>query len=166
MFSARRYDEAIAQCQKTLNLVPGDDRAYFGPESPWAHLLLANAYTEKGLYADAITEAKIATNLAENSEAMLAVLGSIYARAGQKDEAIRILDRLHEQMSRGEYVPALNIAWIYSALGDKDQAFTWLDKAFDEHETKLDGIKVYPPYDPLRSDSRFAGFVQRLGLPQ
>ncbi len=107
----------------------------------------------------------MAIDLAEDSEAMLAVLGSIYAKSGQRNEAIKILNLLHERMNRGEYVPSLNIAFIYTSLGDKDQAFFWLDKAFDERESKLKDIKVEPIFDPLRSDPRFAELVRRIGLP-
>jgi DNA-binding winged helix-turn-helix (wHTH) protein/TolB-like protein len=162
---AHRYPEAIFQCRKTLNLVPVADKTYVGPESPWVHLLLANALAESGSFAEAITEAEMAIKFAEDSEAMLAVLGSIYAKAGQRDEAIKILDLLRERMDRGEYVPAFNMAFIYTGLGDKDQAFLWLDKAFDERETKLEFLKVEPIFDPLRSDARFAQLIRRVGLP-
>lgn len=162
---ARRYAEAIAQCRKTLNLVPVADKAYLGPESPWVHLMLANALAETGAFDEAVSEAKMAIDFAEDSEAMIAVLGSIYAKAGKRDEAVKILDLLHERMARGEYVPAFNMAFVYTSLGDKDKAFFWLDKAFDERETKLAFIKVEPIFDPLHSDPRFADLVRRLGLP-
>ena len=68
-------------------------------------------------------------------------------------------------MNRSEYVPALNIAFIYANLGDKDQAFFWLDKAFEEHENRLGNLNVAPNFDPLRSDPRFAELVRRMGLP-
>jgi DNA-binding winged helix-turn-helix (wHTH) protein/TolB-like protein len=161
---ARRYLEAIAQCRTTLDLVPTADKAYLGPESPWTHLLLANALSGVGSFADAISEAKMAIGYAENSEAMLAVLGSIYAKAGQRDEAIKILDVLHGRLDGGEYVPALNMAFLYASLGDKDQAFKWLDKAFDERETKLASINLEPVFDSLHADRRFAELVRRIGL--
>ena len=136
-----------------------------GPESPWVHLLLANTLAETGAFDEAISEAKMAIKFAEDSEAMIAVLGSIYAKAGRRDEAMKILDLLYERMGSGEYVPAFNVAFIYTSLGDKDQAFFWLDKAFEERETKLEFLKVEPIFDPLHSDPRFAEFVRRLGLP-
>jgi len=165
LYSARRYDESIAQCQKTLNLVPADNLPYFGPESPWIHLSLGNAYSQKGMFTEAVAEMKLAIELAEDSEAMMAVLGYVYAKAGQRDEAIKILNLLHERMGQGEYVPALNVAWVYSELGDKDQTFIWLDKAFDEGEGRLLDIKLDPELDAVRSDPRFVELVRRMGLP-
>lgn len=162
---ARRNDEAIAQCRKTLNLVPAADQAYFGPESPWTHLYLALAYSWKEMYAEAITEGKIAVDLGENSKTLLAELGTIYAKAAQRDEATKILKQLQERADSGEYAPAFNIAGIYAALGDKDQAFAWLNKAFDEHENRLGRIKVEPNYDPLRDDPRYAELLRRMDLP-
>lgn len=164
LFTARRYDESIAQCQKTIN-ISVDGKPNFGPESPWIHLALGNAYCQKGMFAEAIAEIKSAIELAEDSEAMWAMLGYVYAKAGQRDEAIKILNFLNERISRGEYVPALNVAWIYAELGDKDQAFFWFNKAIDEREGRLLNMTLEPELDALRSDARFANLIQRIGLP-
>ena len=165
LYNAHRYDESIAQCQKTLNLVPAADRVYFGPESPWTHLTLGGAYCQKRMFSEAVAETKQAIEKAEDSEAMWALLGYVYAKAGQRDEALKILNLLDERMSRGEYVPALNVAFIYSELGDKDQAFVWLDKAFEESEGRLLNLKTEPALDAVRSDPRFAELLRRLGMP-
>jgi tetratricopeptide (TPR) repeat protein len=93
------------------------------------------------------------------------MLGAVYARAGQKDKAIKILDLLHERLNKGEYVPALNIAGIYMNLGDRDQAFVWLNKAVDEREGRLASIKVGLDFDLMRDDPRFANLLRRMGLP-
>lgn len=164
LFTARRYDESIAQCQKTLN-ISVDGKPNFGPESPWIHLALGNAYCQKGMFTEAITEMKLAIEKAEDSEAMWAVLGYVYAKAGQRDEAIKILNLLNERISRGVYVPALNVAWVYAELGDKDQAFVWFDKAIDEREGRLLNIGLEPELDGVRSDPRFAELIRRIGLP-
>jgi len=165
LFQARRYDDAIAQCQKTLNLVPGPTRAYFGPESPAVHRILANVYTQKGMFAEAIAEAQTAVTTSENSTVSLALLASIYARAGQTNEAGKIIDILEERMDKGEYAPPLNIAFIFANLGDNDKAFYWLNRAFDERESRLGNMKSSPNFDPLRSDPRFAELMKRVGLP-
>jgi len=165
LYNAHRYDESIAQCQKTLNLVPAADRVYFGPESPWTHLTLGGAYCQKRMFSEAVAETKQAIEKAEDSEAMWALLGYVYAKAGQRDEALKILNLLDERISRGEYVPALNVAFIYSELGDKDQAFVWLDKAFEESEGRLLNLKTEPALDAVRSDPRFAELLRRLGMP-
>ena len=165
LHSARRYDEAIAQCKKTLNIVPAADQAYFGPESPWIHLELGNAYTRKGMFTEAVAEMKQAIELSEESEAMLAMLGIVYAKAGQRDEAIKILNLLHERMNQGEYVPALNVAGIYMDLGDRDQGFIWLNKAADEREGRLAGIKAELDFEIPRDDRRYLELLRRMGLP-
>jgi len=165
LFQARRYNEAIAQCQKTLNLVPGLNRSYFGPETPSVHRALANVYSQKGMFTEAIAEAQSAVSTSENSPVALALLGSIYARAGQTNNAARIIDELQVRMNNGEYAPPLNIAFIYANLGDNDKAFYWLNRAFDERESRLGNMKSSPNFDPLRSDPRFEELMKRVGLP-
>jgi len=162
---ARRYADAITQCQRTLNLVPVPDRAHFGSESPWPHLILANIYIDQGKIDEAIAESRMSVKLAEGSAAMTAMLGYFYAKAGNREEALKILDSLNERMKNGEYVPPMNVAWIYGELGDRDTAFRYLNEALDEGETKLTTIRTSPPFDPLRSDPRFAEFMVRLNLP-
>jgi len=66
---------------------------------------------------------------------------------------------------RGEYVLPLGIAWIYIGLGDKDQAFVWLDKSFEDRSDGMREIKTNPIYDPLRSDPRFTDLLKRMRLP-
>lgn len=158
-------DEAIAQCNKTLNLVPAPDKAYLGPESPWIHLFIGLAYSKKEMYAEAETEMKLAVDLGENSKTLLAELGAIYAKSGQREKALEILEQLRERATRGEYAPALNIAKIYAVLGDKDQAFVWLNKAIDEREGRVVAIIKNDFWDSLRDDPRFADLLRRMNLP-
>lgn len=164
LFLARRYDEAIAQYQKAFKLGTGDGELYFGPKSPWIYRSLGHAYIQKGMYREAIAELNKANELGEDSAAW-AGLGYAYARSGQKDEAIKILNRLQERASSGEHVPPLGIVGIYIGLGDKDQAFVWLDRAFDQRSDRLRQIKTNPIYDPLRSDPRFTDLLRRMKLP-
>ena len=165
LLGLRRPDEAIAQCQKTLNIVPATNKAYFGPESPWIHLYLGLAFSLKEMYPEAIAEMKTAVDLGENSKTLLAELGALYAKSGQRDEAIKILEQLKERAIAGEYPPSLNISHIYIALGDKDRAFAWLSKAIDERESRAVNIKFSNTYDSLRDDRRFAELLRRLELP-
>ena len=161
---AQRLDEGIAQCRKTLDLVPAPDRANVGPESPWIHLQLEVAYSQKGMFAEAINEGKMAVERGENSKTLNAELAAVYAKAGQKDEAYKILEQLRERESTGEYAPSLNIAFVYCNLGDKEQAFKWLDKAFDERETRLPSIRNRSDCVALRDDPRFVDLIRRMGL--
>jgi len=83
--------------------------------------------------------------------------------AGEKDEALKILDDLKEQ-SKQRYVSPKGFAMIYMGLGDKDQAFEWLNKTFDENPYRIAFIKVDPRFDSLRSDPRFADLLRRMKL--
>jgi len=64
------------------------------------------------------------------------------------------------------YFSPEEIAQLYSDLGDKDQAFRWLDIAYQEHDWLLIGLKTFVPFDPLRSDPRYAELVRKVGLPK
>ena len=94
----------------------------------------------------------------------LALLGYAHARLGERSQALRVLDQL-EAASKERYTPALSFAVVYVGLGEKDQAFVWLEKAYDERTSRLGYLKVERLWDPLRSDPRFADLVRRIGLP-
>ena len=94
----------------------------------------------------------------------LALLGYAHARLGERNQALRMLEQL-EAASKERYTPAFCFAVVYAGLGEKDQAFTWLEKAYEERTSRLGYLKVEPLWDPLRSDPRFADLVRRIGLP-
>lgn len=156
-YYARDYDRAIQQFQKTLELDPNF------PLVLWA---LPAAYEQKGMYDRAIVEFKKGVALRGGTEWSFSMsgLGHVYALSGKKAEALAVLAEL-TQTSRQEYVPADSIALIYAGLGEKEQAFTWLEKAYAEHAFKMAWLKVDPQWDSLRSDPRFADFLRRVGLP-
>ena len=93
----------------------------------------------------------------------VADLGQVYARTGNRSEAQKALAELQEQ-SKQRYISPAVIALIYAALGDKDQAFAWLEKSVEEHDLTTARLKVDQRFDPLRSDPRFAELVRRVGL--
>ena len=165
LFLARQYDASIAQYQKTLVIVSGLPPEYSGALVNWIHSGLGHVYLQKGRFPEAITEFNQARDLTEDLPPAWEDLGYAYARSGQRDEATRILNQLQERAKRGEYVLPLGIAWIYIGLGDKDQAFVWLDKSFEERSDGLRQIKTNPIYDPLRSDARFTDLLKRMRLP-
>jgi DNA-binding winged helix-turn-helix (wHTH) protein/TolB-like protein/Tfp pilus assembly protein PilF len=165
LFLARQYDAAIAQYQKTLNIVSGLPPEYSGALVNWIHSGLGHVYLQKGMSPEAITEFNKARELTEDLPPAWEDLGYAYAKSGQRDEATRILNQLQERATRGEYVLPLGIAWIYIGLGDKDQAFVWLDKSFEERSDGMRQIKTNPIYDPLRSDARFTDLLKRMHLP-
>ena len=95
----------------------------------------------------------------------IASIARTYALAGKREEARKNLDELL-QMAKHRYVSPTSIALIYAALGDKDQAFAWLDEGDKAHDLQIiTRLKTDPRYDSLRSDPGFADLVRRVGLP-
>jgi tetratricopeptide (TPR) repeat protein len=134
------------------------------PDFVQAHYYLSRAYALKGSYAEAIAE----TDKIKQQEAIpLAIgqLGYVYALQGRRREAIEIVEQL-QQASAARHIDPHYVADIYIALGDKDLAFTWLDKAYEEHSPTIVMLKVDPKYDPIRSDRRFSALMRRIGIPQ
>jgi TolB-like protein len=154
LYMARRNDEAILAFQKTLEMDPN-----FG----FAHWALGRAYAEKGMYEQAIASFQKAIPLSGDSPDEPAELGRAYARSGRKTEARKIADDLKEQSKR-RYIAPCVVASLYAALGEKDQAFVWLDKAYEAHDFILVLLKVEPMFDNLRSDPRFTVLLKRVGL--
>ncbi len=94
----------------------------------------------------------------------MAGLGHAYAVSGRKDDAGKVLNQL-KQLARQRYISAYNMALIYAGLGEKDLAFTWLEKAYEERPFDLSYIKAEPRMDSLHSDPRFQDLLRRIGLP-
>jgi len=152
LYLAGRNDEAIAHCKRLLDVDPN-----FFP----ARRYMGLAYEQKGMYADAIDQFEQGVKLS-GSPLMLSLLGHAYAASGKKADAQRILAELDQQKQR--YVSPYTIATIYAGLGDKDQAFKLLEKAFEERDIWLMNLKVDPVLTGLHSDYRFRDLLQRIGL--
>jgi DNA-binding winged helix-turn-helix (wHTH) protein/TolB-like protein/Tfp pilus assembly protein PilF len=152
LYLAGRNDEAIAHCKRLLDVDPN-----FFP----ARRYMGLAYEQKGMYAEAIDQFEQGVKLS-GSPLMLSLLGHAYAASGKKADAQRILAELDQQKQR--YVSPYTIATIYAGLGDKDQAFRLLEKAFEERDIWLMNLKVDPVLIGLRSDYRFRNLLQRIGL--
>ncbi len=157
-YTARKNDQARAQVLRLLELDPN-----FVP----GHILLGLVDIQESKYQDSIQEIDKALASSPNSMDALSVLGYAYAVAGKKAEAQKVLDRLNE-MSKQEFVTAESRAVIYAALGEKDRAFEWLQKAYEDRSITAGGpfslIKVQPEYDPLRSDPRWAALLRGMNL--
>ncbi|MFQ5798088.1 MAG: tetratricopeptide repeat protein, partial [Bacteroidota bacterium] len=151
---ARQYDKAIDQFQKTLEV---------DPNFPPAHFYLAQTYVQKAMHKEAITEVQNAITLSGRLPRTVATLGRIYAVAGEVEKAQKVLDELKE-LSKRRYVPSYYVALIYVDLGQMDQAFQWLEKAYEERESELVFLKVDPSLDSLRSDSRFIALLKKTNL--
>ena len=155
LYMARRFDEAIEQCRKTLELDPS-----FTP----AHRVLAEVYAAKGMYRESLAAYEKYATLSGGSPGSTAFVGYAHALSGQRSQAVRVLDQLGAT-SKQRYVPALSFAVVYVGLGENEQAFLWLEKAYVERTNSLAYLKVDATWDPLRSDPRFADLVRRIGLP-
>ena len=152
---ARQYDKAIEQLRKTIEM----DQSFY-----YAHWHLGLAYQLKGSYQEAVAAYQKARNL-DDDPLVLALLCQVYATSGKRDEALKLLDELKQKAKQG-YVTPFSFAVIYAGLGNKDQAFEWLEKCYQDRVSDLVHLKVDPLVDNLRSDARFADLVKRVGLPQ
>lgn len=152
--NARRYDEAIEQLRRVTELDPNDYR------SRW---FLGIAYANNRRFAEAIATSEKAVVLSDRVPSTLGVMGMCYGLAGRKAEANKVLDELLE-LNRRRYVTPVALVLVYIGLGDKDQAFVWLEKAYQERSYFLAYLKVVPLADPLRSDPRFDKLLARIGL--
>jgi tetratricopeptide (TPR) repeat protein len=151
-YYARRYDEAIAQLRKTIEIEP---RFYL------AHYYLAEALQVKGQLAEAIAEYRKATELDDDPFA-LALLGQAYARSGQSDDAKKILARLNEE-AKSRYVAAYGLAVVFLGLGDKSRAMDELDRAYRENDgNDIYNVRVDPLLDDLRGDPRFEALAEKI----
>ena len=155
LYYARQNDLAIEQCRRAILM---------DPQFIEAHVFLARSLEQKGSYAEALAELKQARQLSQDDSNELAALGQAYARSGDRAEAQKILSEL-TQRSANTYVQPMWIAAIHAALGNKDDAVTWLRQAVGDRSVWLIYLKVDPFFDGLRSDPRFIDLVRQAGLP-
>jgi predicted Zn-dependent protease len=153
LYFARRYDEAIEQCQKTLELDPNMVTVY-----GW----LGGAYEQKGLYDQAIAAYLRARELSRMGPEV-APLREAYAASGWKGYWRKALDLAKERATQ-RHVYSDEFAEIYARLGEKDQAFIWLEKAYEERRWAINTINSDPTWDGLRSDPRYAELLRRMNL--
>jgi TolB-like protein/DNA-binding winged helix-turn-helix (wHTH) protein/Tfp pilus assembly protein PilF len=151
---AHHADESIEQSRKTIEM---------DPHFALAHNQLAQAYLEKHMFHDAITELQQSIELSGSCPVCIANLARAYAGSNRKAEALGLLNDIEKSAAPG-YSHAAEIATIYAALGDKDQAIKWLDKGYEERFNP--GVLLRPGFDPLRSDPRFQDLQHRIGLPK
>jgi serine/threonine-protein kinase len=153
-YYARQYNQAIEQCRKTLDLDPN----FFS-----ASLYIGWAYGQQGKYQEAIAELRKTRDLPGGFAAATSELGYVYAISGQRAEAQKMLRELQGRATH-EFIDPYYFAIIYLGLGEQDQTFVWLNKAFEERSSWLPWLKVEPKFDRLRSDARFTDLVRRAGI--
>ncbi len=156
-YQAGRYDDAIAQLKKTLEIEPNYGRA---------HELLAEVYGRKGMQKEAVAEWQqtfVLNGDKEGAEALGEDFKALGFEAVMRQLYHSTLDSFKETAKTG-YLSPLNFVAPYAKLGDKDQAFAWLDKAYAERSPWLVFLRSDPDFDNLRSDPRFDALVRRVGL--
>jgi len=159
LFQSRHYDEAVRELRSDLAVHKDDASTY------WSCWFLGFALSANGQPDEAIPVLERALALSERNPAVIGVLVRAYAHAGRRTEALRLLDELKRRQQTG-YIPSAALVNAYLGLGDNEQTFSWLERAYKEHSPILQYIKVHPFFDPLRGDPRFANLVRRVGLPE
>jgi tetratricopeptide (TPR) repeat protein len=155
---AGRHDEAIAACKKVASENPSFARA---------HDCLAGGYWHKRMYAQSIEENKVAAQLSGDRDEIefASAMEQAFRSAGWRGAQTKAIEISQSQHNAG-YGGALDIASSYADLGDKEQAFRWLNTAYQEHDLGLACMKTNHYFDSIRSDPRFAELVRKVGLPQ
>jgi DNA-binding winged helix-turn-helix (wHTH) protein/Tfp pilus assembly protein PilF len=151
---ARRYERALEQHLKTLELEP---------DFPEARFNLALIYIQRSMFSEALAELERAMARAGRRPVVLEFLGHIHALAGDTTQARRMLAELDVLVAEGR-IDTLHLVYPCIALGEKDRAFEILEKAYEERSSQLVYLKVEPSFDSLRDDARFDGLLQRMGL--
>ena len=156
-FFAGRLEEALASWQKALEL---------DPSYADASLALSRSYVTLGMHEHAVTELQKALVLNRREPLILGALAHAYAVTGQRNEALKVMAQLTqiEAEQQGGF-PSFAMIYAHAGLGNKDAAFSWLERSYHERRDRMVWLNVDPLLQPLRSDPRFADLVRRVGLP-
>jgi TolB-like protein/DNA-binding winged helix-turn-helix (wHTH) protein/Tfp pilus assembly protein PilF len=152
---AGKFDEGMRRFQEVLNV---------DPNFTLAHLYRSWAYLLQKKYPDALAEIEKARSSSANRPYVVRLMGVIYADEGKRKEALEIISQLKDR-SKYTYVDPGNLADIYAALGEKDQALSYLQMAYEQHSPFMTVLKVDPSLDPIRSDPRFVELIRKVGIP-
>ncbi|MES2525218.1 MAG: BTAD domain-containing putative transcriptional regulator [Gemmatimonadota bacterium] len=188
LFDQRRFDEAAALLEETLASDPlstpvrltlgrmyvsmhQPDRALpylrgtleLNPQLAFAHQQLGHALLQKNLQSDAIAAFERAAALSGMRDSAQLAYG--YAVTGRREAATAIVQAVLRSQSR-RYISPFDMAVAYTGLGDVDEAFRWLERAFEEHAAGMDTIAITPAFEPLHADPRWSRLLRRMGLPQ
>ena len=152
LLNAGRIDEALTQLQKTSELEP----KFWMP-----HMMMASAYVEKRMYAEAIAESRKEYELSGVNVYPFGIYA--LAKSGRRDEARAALEELLKLEST-RYVPPYNIALLYNGLEEHDDAIRWLEKGYEQRDPKMTALKVEPKWNNLRNEPRFIELIRRMNL--
>jgi TolB-like protein len=154
----RKFDEAIATCQKV---------ATENPTFAQVHSCLIQAYWGKGVYPQVVEEYKVMGQLDGDSKDVefASALEQGFRAGGWKGALTRGIE-VRQAQRKASYWSAYDIADLYAGLGEKDEVFRWLAAAYEERDYQIEGLRTDFRLDPVRSDPRFAELVRKVGLPQ
>jgi serine/threonine-protein kinase len=154
LLHAGRADEALDSLRKIIEL---------DPNFWFAHMIASSAYTEKGMYTEAIAEARKAKESYGSSSRASALLSYALAKSGRRAEARAELEGLL-RLSKERNLSPFNIALAYNGLGETDEALAWLWRGIEQRDPKMTLLKVDPKWNNLRSDPRFQDLLRRVGF--
>jgi serine/threonine protein kinase/Tfp pilus assembly protein PilF len=183
-----RFDEAIAEAKRAVELEPLSalhgtnlgwvlyhsrqhhkaievlrDLLQFQPDYGQARTCLGLVYQQTGMYEEAAAETEKGVELSKGLPLALGAVAYTYGAWGKPDKAQEVIENL-KGLSDHTYVTPFAVAFSYIGLGEKDQAFEWLEKSIEERSPGLAWLKVWPAFDSLRSDARFQSLLRRMGL--
>jgi TolB-like protein/Tfp pilus assembly protein PilF len=148
-YYSRQYDRVVDYCRSA--------------STGWMVYYLGRVYADQGRLTEGIELLERAYKMREGPGKGFGMLANYYARAGRRVDAFRLINEA-KALSRQQYISPVSLAQAYIGLGDKDQAFAWLDKGFEERDTVMTSLRVEPAFDPIRSDARFAALLKRMRL--
>jgi TolB-like protein/Tfp pilus assembly protein PilF len=155
MYYGGNYDKAIKEFQASLEMEP---------RYALTHVWFARLYQASKKYPEAIAQYRESLKYIRNWTVALAGIGNIYGEEGKKGEAMKMLDTLNSLSSK-QFVTSYGVALVYTGLGDKDNTFDWLEKAYDERSNYLVWFHRDPRWASIRSDKRYMELVKKIGLP-
>jgi tetratricopeptide (TPR) repeat protein len=151
LFYMRRFDEVVELSKQY-------------PDVLGSSYYLGRAYAEKGALQEGI--ALLETNWSSSRRGQgFGALAALYARAGRRADATKLLDEVRERAKR-TYIKPSSMAQLYIGLGDFDEAFRWLDRAYEEHDPTLSSLKLEICWDPIRNDQRFKSLLKKVHLDE
>ena len=153
---ARQNDRALQQARKAHDLDPNFRIAYH-----WLGL----AYIANGMYDEAVKLGDEGLQKWPSNPEMLFIVGQAYARSGRPGQAEQHIGKIRD-VAKTRYVRSYWLACIYAALGDKEEAFTELERSYEDKDSFLPRANIDPAMDPLRDDPRFQDLMRRMNLPQ
>lgn len=148
-YYSRRPDRMIGYCSD--------------PSVGWMVFCRGTAYISQGRIAEGIDLLEKSYRMRGDPGQGFGMLALQYARVGRRDDALRLIAEA-KALSRERYISPFSLATAYLGLGDKDEVFAWLDKAFEARDPKMVSLRVDPTFDPIRSDPRFAALLERMHL--